>query len=81
MYFNFFLAALGLPCCAWAFSSCGQWGLLSWSGAQCSHCVGFSSCGAQVLGTQASAVVAQGLTNGGSRALERADFSSYGARA
>ena len=23
-----FLAALGLPCCAWAFSSCGKQGLL-----------------------------------------------------
>ena len=28
-YFLFlFLAALGLPCCAQAFSSCGEWGLL-----------------------------------------------------
>ena len=26
--FFFFLAALGLHCCAWAFSSCGEWGLL-----------------------------------------------------
>ena len=24
----FFLAALGLHCCVWAFSSCGEWGLL-----------------------------------------------------
>ena len=23
-----FLVVLGLPCCAWAFSSCGEWGLL-----------------------------------------------------
>ena len=23
-----FLAALGLCCCAWAFSRCGEWGLL-----------------------------------------------------
>ena len=23
-----FLAALGLSCCVWAFSSCGEWGLL-----------------------------------------------------
>ena len=22
------MAALGLHCCAWAFSSCGEWGLL-----------------------------------------------------
>ena len=30
-FFNFiylFLAALGLRCCAWAFSSCGERGLL-----------------------------------------------------
>ena len=26
--FFFFLAALGLRCCAQAFSSCGEWGLL-----------------------------------------------------
>ena len=24
----FFFAAVGLPCCTWAFSSCGEWGLL-----------------------------------------------------
>ena len=30
IYFIYlFLAALGLRCCAWDFSSCGQWGLLS----------------------------------------------------
>ena len=23
-----FLAVLGLHCCVWAFSSCGEWGLL-----------------------------------------------------
>ena len=27
-FFIFLLAALGLHCCAWAFSSCGEWGLL-----------------------------------------------------
>ena len=27
-FLNLFLAALGLRCCAWAFSSCGEWGLL-----------------------------------------------------
>ena len=26
--FFFFLVALGLCCCTWAFSSCGEWGLL-----------------------------------------------------
>ena len=32
LFFNFifiiFLAALGLRCCVWAFSSCSEWGLL-----------------------------------------------------
>ena len=27
-FFNLFLAVLGLRCCAWAFSSCGERGLL-----------------------------------------------------
>ena len=27
-FFNLFLAGLGLRCCAWAFSSCGERGLL-----------------------------------------------------
>ena len=27
-FFNIFLAALGLRCCTWAFSSCGEQGLL-----------------------------------------------------
>ena len=26
--FYLFLAVLGLRCCTWAFSSCGEWGLL-----------------------------------------------------
>ena len=26
--FYLFLAVLGLHCCVWAFSSCGEWGLL-----------------------------------------------------
>ena len=28
MYLFIYLTALGLPCCAWAFSSCGERGLL-----------------------------------------------------
>ena len=28
IYYHLFLAALGLRCCAWAFSSCGERGLL-----------------------------------------------------
>ena len=58
LFIYLFLAALGLRCCAWAFSSCREWGLLLiavcglliavvlllWS--MGSRCVGFSSCGA-----------------------------------
>ena len=28
LFVYLFLAVLGLRCCAWAFSSCGEWGLL-----------------------------------------------------
>ena len=61
-----FLAALGLCCCAQAFSSCGEWGLLSLAWA--SHCHGLSHCGARAPGVQASVVVARGLSSCGSRA-------------
>ena len=44
-----FLFALGLWCCAWAFSSCDKLNLLSSSGAWASHC-DFSRCKAQSLG-------------------------------
>ena len=54
--FNLFLAALGLHCYAWAFSSCGE---------QASHCGGFSGCRAQALGVQASAAAARGLSGCG----------------
>ena len=45
-----FMAALGLCCFAQAFSSHSEWELLSNCGAQASHCGGWSSCRAQVLG-------------------------------
>ena len=38
----FFLTVLGLRCCAWAFSTCSEWGLLSSGSAQASRCIGFS---------------------------------------
>ena len=28
LFIYLFLAALGFCCCAWSFSSCGEWGLL-----------------------------------------------------
>lgn len=44
---------LGLCCCAQAFSSCGELGLLSSCGAQAAHCSDFSR-GAWALGMPAS---------------------------
>ena len=44
-----FLAALGLCCCAWAFSSCCELGATLRCSAWASHCSGFSCCGAQAL--------------------------------
>ena len=57
IYFLFlFLAALGLRCCARAFSDCGEWGLLivavRWLlllRSMGSRRTGFSSCGSQAL--------------------------------
>ena len=49
-------------CFAWAFSSCGEWGLLSSSGAWASHCSSFSCLGVQDLGTGASVAVAHWLS-------------------
>ena len=56
LFIYLFLAALGLRCCAWAFSGCG---------ARASHCGGFSYCGAQALGAGASVVVAHALSGCG----------------
>ena len=47
--FYLFLLALGLCCCPWAFSSCGDWGLLSSCGVRAAHCSGFSCCRAWAL--------------------------------
>ena len=44
-----YLTALGLCCCAWAFSSCGEQGLLSSCDVWASHHSGFSCCRAQAL--------------------------------
>ena len=57
-----FVAARGLS------SSCGEWGAALCCSAWASHCGGFSCCGAWALGTQASVVVARGLSSCGSRA-------------
>ena len=51
------MAALGLCCCAWGFSSCSKQGLLSSDGAQASHCRGFSSCRAQAPGCEKNPLI------------------------
>ena len=43
-FLSFFLAALGLCCCPWASSSCGEQGLPSNCSRQTSRCGGFSRC-------------------------------------
>ena len=80
LFIYLFLAALGLCCCAWAFSSCGELGLLCVAVHGASRCSGFSRCGAQALGVRTSVVVARGLSSCGLWTLERR-LSSCGARA
>ena len=58
----YILAGLRLHCCAQAFSSCSQLGLLSSWVRWASHLVASLVCRAQVLGVQASVVVARGLS-------------------
>ena len=68
--FNF-LAALGLCCCAQAFSSCGERGLLFVVVRRLLIAVASLCCGAWALGARASVAVARGLSSCGSQALER----------
>ena len=49
LFIYVFLAALGLRCCARAFSSCGEQGLLFSCGVRASHCGVLSCCRAQAL--------------------------------
>jgi len=63
-----FFAALGLPCCRWAFSS-GEQELLSSCSAQASSYSGFSCCKAWALGAWALVVAAN---------RSRAQVNSYG---
>ena len=71
LFFSFylFLAALGLRGCTWAFSSCGEQGLLFIVVRGLLIAVA-SRCGARALGVWASVVVARGLSSCGSWALE-----------
>ena len=64
IFFCFFLggvAALGLRCCARAFSLVVASGATLRCGVQASHCGGFSCCRAWALGARASVVVAHRL--------------------
>ena len=70
LFFNFIFDWAGLRCFLRAFFSCGKRGLLSGRGAQASHWSGFSCCGAQPLGMQASEAAVCGPSSCGSRALE-----------
>ena len=73
LFIYLFIAPLDLRCCAWAFPSCSEWGLLFFA-------VASLGCGALALGTRASVVVARGLSSCGSQALERS-LSGCGAQA
>ena len=73
-----FLAALGLRCCALAFSSCSEQGLLFVAVRGLLIAVASLHCGARALGTRASVTVACGLRSCGSWALD-CRLSSCGA--
>ena len=66
-FFFKFLAALGLCCFAWAFSSCGEWGLLF-----------ISVCG---LLTAVASLVAHRLSSCSSQARVQMGFSICGSQA
>ena len=69
-----------IPCCARAFSSCGERGLLFVVVRRLLIAVASLCWGAQALGARASVVVALGLSSCGSRALE-CRLNSCGAQA
>ena len=60
-FFRFLLAVLGLRCCAWAFSSCGEWGLL-FVGMHGFLIAATSLIAEHGLGTRASVVLVHGLS-------------------
>ena len=65
----------------WAFSSCGEQGATLCCGVRASHCNGFSCCGAQALGTQASVDAARVFSSCGAQAVGHTGFSSCGVQA
>ena len=68
LFIYLFLAALGLHCCAQAFSSCGERGLLFVAMSRLLIAVASLVGGAWALGMWASVVVAYGLSSCGARA-------------
>ena len=68
--FILLLAALGLRCCAQAFPSCSEQGLLFIAVHRLLIAVAPLCCGARGLGSRASVVVACGLSSCGLWALE-----------
>ena len=64
-FLNYFIFGSARSCAAWAFSGCGESGLLSSCSLWVSHCSGFYCCGAQTLGHKASVVAAPGLESTG----------------
>ena len=80
LFIYLFLAVLGLRCCARAFSSCGERGLLFVAVHGLLIAVACLRCRAQALGARASVVVERWLSSCGLRALE-CRLSSCGTRA
>ena len=62
------LAALGLHCCVWAFSSCSKWGLLFIAVPRLLFVVASLVPGHGLQGTWASVIAARGLSSCGTRA-------------
>ena len=75
-YWNFFLVALCICCCMWAFSSSRDQGAVLCCGKWTFHWGGFCF-GVQALSAQALAAVAHSLSSCGSKALE-SRFNSCG---
>ena len=83
--FVFYLSALGLGCCAQAFSNCRERGATLRCSVWASHCGGFYCCGARAPGMRASVVVPRGLQSTGSAVvahrLQTRRLSNCGSRA
>ena len=80
LFIYLLLAALGLCCCAWAFSSCSKRGLFFAAVHGLLMAVASLCCRAWALGAWVSVVVARGLSSCGLWALGLR-LSSCGARA